>query len=238
MFTMKANIIDKGKMGIYGIFNIINNKVYIGKAIDIHRRIKAHITNLNQKNIFQENQHLINSWHKYGRDKFKYVVIEYCNVEKLAERELHYMHLYNSVSREFGYNLRMDSSTGMICSEETRLKMKNSHKNRNFKFPELAIANGKRFSKFWKDNPDVKIAMSKKVSDKIRLYKIAQLDFDSLSIIKIFDSKSDLQQYYPDFYIQAILGCCQGTKNSYKSFKWCYLDRNTNQKVIKCKHKI
>lgn len=51
---------DQNKSGIYVIKNKINNKVYVGKAVNIYRRIKAHITALNTKNK-DENRHLINS---------------------------------------------------------------------------------------------------------------------------------------------------------------------------------
>lgn len=57
---MKANLKDRKKFGIYVIRNLINNKVYVGKAVDIHRRIKGHITALNTKSK-AENIHLINS---------------------------------------------------------------------------------------------------------------------------------------------------------------------------------
>ncbi len=35
---MKSRIEDKGKIGIYCIYNKINNKVYIGKSINIYKR--------------------------------------------------------------------------------------------------------------------------------------------------------------------------------------------------------
>lgn len=47
------------------------------------------------------------------------------------------MEKYNSTNRNFGYNLRFDSSSGMVCSEETKTKMSISGKNRYIKFPEL-----------------------------------------------------------------------------------------------------
>lgn len=57
---MIQNKEDKNKSGIYVIKNKINNKVYVGKAINIYRRIKAHITSLNTKDK-NENRHLINA---------------------------------------------------------------------------------------------------------------------------------------------------------------------------------
>ena len=85
---------DKKKSGIYVIKNLINNKVYVGKAVDIYRRIKDHVTGLNTKNK-NENPYLINSWHKHKRENFTYYVAEYITIEdrdeldnKLKDREL------------------------------------------------------------------------------------------------------------------------------------------------------
>ena len=85
---------DKKKSGIYVIKNLINNKVYVGKAVDIYRRIKDHVTALNTKNK-NENPHLINSWHKHKCENFTYYVAEYITIEdrdeldnKLKDREL------------------------------------------------------------------------------------------------------------------------------------------------------
>ena len=56
--NMKANINDKFKCGIYCIKNTVNNKIYVGKSINIYKRIKQHITQLNHKSK-DENYHLI-----------------------------------------------------------------------------------------------------------------------------------------------------------------------------------
>ena len=94
---MKQRTEDKFKSGIYVIQNNVNQKKYVGKALDIYRRIKCHVTNLNTKNK-NENRHLINAWHKYGREQFSYYVIEYtcepndeCLEKKLSERELYWI---------------------------------------------------------------------------------------------------------------------------------------------------
>ena len=225
---MKANLIHRNKCGIYAIFNRSNGKVYIGKAINIHRRIKNHVGFLNMKSKKAENQHLINSWHKYGRNQFSYVVLEYCSTDNLAERELFFMKLFQSTNRAYGY-----SATGMICSDETKQKMRISRTFRDERFPNIRKDIGAKSSKFWRENPDIKEEMAVKVSNRIRVYKIAQLNYNTLEILQIFDTRRDLKQAYPDYYHQAILGCCQGNKNSYKGFKWCYLDRYTNEKITK-----
>ncbi len=56
--------------GVYKITNKINNKVYIGESLDIRRRWKEHIEDLNN------NQHhsykLQEDWNKYGEDNFEF----------------------------------------------------------------------------------------------------------------------------------------------------------------------
>lgn len=230
---MKAKLIHRKKCGIYAIFNKINGKVYIGKALNIHGRIKNHIGFLNGKSTKHENQHLINSWCKYGRNSFCYTPLVYCSVDKLSENELFFMKLFQSTDRAFGYNLRMDSSTGMICSEETRYKMSQSRNLRESRFPELGKQVGAKVSTFWKENPDAKLEMAFKMSNAIRIYKIAKLGYITSEMLEVFNSKKELLHKHPTYYYQAILGCCQGNKKSYKGFKWCYLDKNTDEKIVK-----
>lgn len=229
---MKANIKDKDKSGIYCIFNKINRKVYIGKAKCIFKRITQHISSLNNKVRSHENDHFINSWHKYGRDNFIYIVLEYCSIEETSVKELYFINLFKSLNSKLGYNKRYDSSTGLIVSRETRDKLSNSQILRFTKQSErdkIGIAS----SNFWKNNPDIKEEMSIKVADKIRKYKIAKVNYNTLEIIEIFNTRKEIKEKYPDYYTQAILGVCQGTKNSYKGFKWRYIDIKTNKIITK-----
>ena len=72
---MQIRKCDKGKCGIYLIRNVINDKVYVGKAKDIYNRMIGHRRNLRVKSK-DENRHLIAAWHKYGEDAFEYIIIE------------------------------------------------------------------------------------------------------------------------------------------------------------------
>lgn len=221
---MKLNIQDKGKSGIYLIRNLINGKVYIGKAKDIYKRIKDHITSLNTKNLKRENEHFINSWHKYNKENFSYCVLQYQPIENLAKLEIFYIDKYESLNPKKGYNKRYDSSTGLIVSQETRNKASISQKKR-FENIEERNKIGKKTKEFWANNSDILKEMSKKVAAKNRTYYIGQYDMN-LNLIKVFTSKFELLEQYPEFYYQAIMGCCQGNKNSYKGFKWKYINKS------------
>lgn len=133
---IKLNKEDKNKCGIYCIQNEIDQKMYIGKSKNIYSRIQSHIYALNIKSN-DENRHLINAWHKYGSENFKYFVIEYLefNENLLKERELYWIQFYNTLDRSIGYNLRLDSETKMVVHEETRKKLSEANsgkKNPNY----------------------------------------------------------------------------------------------------------
>jgi group I intron endonuclease len=224
---MKAKLQDKGKTGIYLIRNLINGKVYIGKSKCIHKRIKQHITNLNIKNLNSENEHFIRAWTKYGRNNFAYSILEELPLDEqiISKKEIEYIDKYESLNPEKGYNKRYDSSTGLIVSKETRKKLSDSQKLR-FKNPE---ERKKCSHNYYKNNPEIAKAMGKKVGNIIRKYKIGKFDYDTLELLEIFNSREELKLKNPDYYTQAIVGCCDGTKKSYKGFKWKYISIKTNE---------
>lgn len=114
--------------GVYQIYNPITNKRYIGSSIDVYRRIKEHRRRL--KSNRHENKHLQNAWNKY-----KYLLIfdilEFCEVIWIRECEQMYIDYYNSSDRNFGYNIDISAFNSSIkCSDETRIKISNSHKGK------------------------------------------------------------------------------------------------------------
>ena len=99
---------------IYRITNLINNKVYIGQTIqNPQRRWKEHLRK-------GANRHLKAAFDLYGRDSFKFEVIEECDTkEKLDEREQFYI----AESNGNNYNFRSGGSHG-LHSEETKKLLK------------------------------------------------------------------------------------------------------------------
>lgn len=91
-------------IGIYKITNLINNKVYIGKSVNIERRFAQH------KSPYEWNRHkespLYQAFLKYGINNFTFEVIEECQESELNIKEQKYIKQFNSLSHENGYNIR------------------------------------------------------------------------------------------------------------------------------------
>lgn len=107
------------KSGIYIIRNLVNNKVYIGKSKNVKQRKNAHFSalKLNKHN----NQHLQNSYNKYGKNNFQFDVLEYCEESLLPSKEMYYIELYKN-----NYNIIQSIDNRQDFPQEMKDKMKQS----------------------------------------------------------------------------------------------------------------
>jgi len=120
---MKPNKFLQRRTGIYGIRNITNDKIYIGKTKCMYKRCHQYVYDFRDRNIGHINDYLFNAMSKVGIENFEFFPLEFCSIKETAERELFWMVKLKSTDRNHGYNLRMDSSTGMITSSETSKKI-------------------------------------------------------------------------------------------------------------------
>jgi group I intron endonuclease len=100
-FNFKEN---KNKAGIYNIINLINGKIYIGSTILFSNRYKHHLFLL--KNNKHKNQHLQSSYNVYGKDNFKFIVVEIVNSKVVEEiRNIEQKYINEAIPNwEFVYN--------------------------------------------------------------------------------------------------------------------------------------
>lgn len=124
---------DKGY--IYKIVNNINGKMYVGQTNNPDRRKMDHFYALNNNKHF--NNYLQNSWNKYGKDCFDFIVIGEYNAEEICKWEEYWIKTLNTRSPN-GYNIlsggeRMFGENnpfyGKTHSEETRKILSEKHKN-------------------------------------------------------------------------------------------------------------
>jgi group I intron endonuclease len=201
--------------GIYCIRNKVNNKVYIGKAKCIYKRIRQHINNLNKKSRDNENDHLINAWHKYGRENFEYFVVEYVPFDLLKTQELYWQISYSCTDRNKGYNIRLDSETNCIVSKETRNKCSEAQIKR-FKDPKERL---KVSHTYWKDNPEATKEMAKRVSESTTKYNIYQYTKDE-ELVRKWNSVSEIIEENKTYKWQQIYSVCSGHKPSIYGYVW------------------
>lgn len=126
--------------GIYQITNISNGKIYIGSAMNLHKRKKDHFNALQRGDHF--NNHLQNAWYKYGSDVFAFNVVEFVTKhECLVVREQYWIDFTACCDKNKGYNLSptAGSSLGVKHTDETKQKYRLAKTGR--KFPATQIRN-------------------------------------------------------------------------------------------------
>jgi hypothetical protein len=131
--------------GIYQIYNPINNKRYIGSSINVERRLKEHLRNL-EKNRHC-NDHLQSAYNKYKdvlqfqfkeiidkirvktierykdyRNKKNNIFIKAIFDEEANDLEKYYIAFYKSNDRKYGYNI-LEGGDSKIVPEERRVNL-------------------------------------------------------------------------------------------------------------------
>jgi len=110
------------KSGVYIIRNLVNNKAYIGKSKNINQRKNTHFNALRLNK--HTNQHLQNSYNKYGKKYFEFNILEYCEESLLPTKEMYYIGLYKN-----NYNIIQSIDNRHDFPQEMRNKMKQSKIN-------------------------------------------------------------------------------------------------------------
>jgi group I intron endonuclease len=116
---MNSSIKIDNNSGIYSIINLINNKIYIGSAINFISRKKIHISFL--RNNKHHSSKLQRAYNKYGEENFSFDLIEIVeNKLDLIKREQVWIDFLNP---EYNICRIAGSRIGSKCSEETKKKI-------------------------------------------------------------------------------------------------------------------
>lgn len=231
---------------IYIHVNLINGKVYVGQTcqVPLTSRWGKDGTRYTQKN--KNNKY----WHKhfgpailkYGWNNFGHYVLEDgLTKEEAVEREQFYMNKYNSLNRDFGYNLREAGPRGRM-SEEAKKRMSESTKGENHplygkhhsketrekikqaltgrKVPREQVEKmrktltGRKHSEKWKQH--IKEGHAK--SDKKNVVSVVCVETE-----KHFKSVIEAENFIMENYGYSsghILDCCLNQTNTYGGFHW------------------
>lgn len=177
------------KAGVYKLTCLVNDKIYIGKSVNLYDRIRGHKRCAKKaKGDFYFENALI----KYGWESFKVEILEICeNFNKKTDnvllliKESEYIEKFDSANKEKGYNIckYSNDSTGIPkapFTTEHKLKISLSkkgisngpHKKESIEKMSLAKLGKKRpeFSEEWKNNigkGHLGMVMSEEAKEKI-----------------------------------------------------------------------
>ncbi len=116
--------------GIYKIVNLLNNNIYIGSAINITARKANHFKNLRDNKHC--NTHLQRAYNKYGKENFKFIIIEILEDKKtLIIREQYYIDL---LTPQYNILKIAGSSLGYKQDKKVRDKISLTFKKRRDAF--------------------------------------------------------------------------------------------------------
>lgn len=118
------------KYTIYNFFNVHNGKRYVGLTGNQYpsARKGQHLFHLRRNQ--HSNDHFQYAFNKYGEKAFVFDVLEKdLELNEAKEREVFYIKHFNTMSREYGYNIEAGGAVTAL-SEETIEKMRNSLKGR------------------------------------------------------------------------------------------------------------
>lgn len=120
--------------GVYKIQNIVNNKKYIGSSSVLSDRNRQHWNALKRGD--HDNDHLQNAWNKYGPDVFVFVVMFFCDNDKLIEYEQYCLDYFKP---EYNISPTANSTLGTKRTEEAKERQRQRQ-------------TGRTLSQEWKDN--------------------------------------------------------------------------------------
>ena len=199
---------------IYKYTNKANGKVYIGQTINESKRREKW---KNLKTPYA-GDYINRARAKYGIEAFSYeVLVEILNDDEIILKdtlnllEEKYISLYHSKDPKFGYNLTDGgkSGKGQIVSQETRDKISKAHKGLKKKMSEQ----GKR-----------NISLSHKSPRPWAWKKVAQYDKDTDELLKVWNSLSEVTNYFGDKSNSNLIFAIQGKYRHkyYHGYKWRY----------------
>lgn len=208
---------------IYKYTNIHNNKVYIGQTInEVKRREKW-----NNIKVPYAGNYINRARSKYGLNSFVYEVLaeiinddeEYLR-ETLDFLESKYISLYNSKDYKYGYNLTDGGSSGrgQLVTLETREKISRIHKGRKKKMSEQGRKN---------------ISKAHKGKRPWAWKKVAQYDKDTGELIKVWNSLTEVCDYFGDKGNSNLINAIKGKfrYKYYKGYKWEYYGIDSRKEV-------
>lgn len=218
--------VSNNRSGIYAIVNLATNKLYIGSAKQLQCRKLNHLSEL--RNNIHHSKKLQNSYNKWGEIYFVFKVIEYCDVDKLIEREQYWINQFDLKNDLYNINPIAGSSLGRKMSDEAKRKMsaakigKKMSKECRLKMSESQL--GRKHSEESKKKMS-ESTKGKSKPESVRLAQaksVSQIDLATNEVIAIFPSMHDADSKTNISY-KNISAVCNGKRKNTGGYGWKFV---------------
>lgn len=243
---------DEIKSGIYCWTNKVNGKRYVGQSVNLRRRKSAFLSFTSTFNYGGDYINKARQHYNHPSD-WSYIIVEYCAVDALDDREIDYIAQYGTTDRERGYNASTggESARGVIQTAETISKRANSNK----KVIQQLDPDTLEVIREWNGIIDAAHSLGLKSTSSIikccngqfyqaggfkwcykgesnRIKKghyvrpsrpILQVDKFDDIVIKEWESSKEASKYFK-VTIHQICECLNGSVKTAGGFRWCYAD--------------
>lgn len=108
---------DTRQPGVYAITNIKTGSQYVGSAVNINMRWRAHKHALRHHK--KSPPKLQAAWDKYGEESFAFAVLEFCDAELCVSIEQKYI---DELKPKYNTRVEAKSNFGVKWSAETNAK--------------------------------------------------------------------------------------------------------------------
>lgn len=216
-------------IGVYRIYNILNNKSYIGSSVtSIENRLKRHFSMLNKGNHHSKKLEL--AWKKYAVENFKTEILESFEIKDIRfirKREEFWIEKFNSFHN--GYN-SIPTASGHPDGELHPCygrKLSNEHKTKigiassiNGKGRKMSVEQKEKLKAYYRKNKGTRsgVILSKETKNKISEnnkgkkrtaeqklnYSKSQLKLSDNQVLEIVDkirNKNDFQSIANQYFV-------------------------------------
>ena len=174
------------------------------------------------------------AWNKYGKDSFRFYVLEFCDVDKLDNLEVYYISLYQTLNRDKGYNLTSGGTNNKVYSDETRMKISNALKGHivslesrikiSDNHADVNGSNNGMYGRCHSDEAKQKVSQANKgkISPRRNRFHVYCVDLD-----EIFDDATMAGKTL-NLDSSGILKCCKGERKTCGGYHWKFINLENN----------
>lgn len=197
--------------GIYEIKNIANNKIYIGSSNNVYKRKREHFSSL--RNGTHCNEHLQRAYNLYGKNNFKFKIVEICEENDLLKIEQAYLDKY------FDKGINCYNENPIACKPPSRKGKIPWNKGRTGIYTKETLHKMSKSRKGFRHSEKTKIKLKNMAKDKIFNTSKKVLCIEKNVIFKSINEAERIT----NIERRNISKCCNGIRQTAGGYHWRYI---------------